>query len=196
VTEQVGSSEQHSNATQGTPAAGAFQKEIGILQKSRKEIKESLVILDTAKLRLDLLEENTVDIPVSDPFEFGEAVKGRDQTETIRLAAYLYLIARTCRDLIKDKSFNEFLCTAGYTQQDTTTLLNAFDKLADVWSTYSKIIDCLDSATWHAEPSFDQIWTALETPRRRYIRALGSYYAQLSLVLNKLRTGRGTTSGA
>lgn len=134
-------------------------------------------------MTLDLLEEATVGVPVSGPFEPSE--EGGDERETIRLAAYLYSIARTCRDIVKDESFNEFMRTKGYTQEDTTALLIAFEKLADVWSTYKKVIDRLDIASWDREPSFDRIWTALEEPRRRYIRALSAYYVQLSVVLSK-----------
>lgn len=196
MTDQPGSAGQHRKVPQGPDAAGFFQKQISILQKSKEEIQKNLAVLDAAKLTLDLLEEATVSIPVSGPFEPGEAAEGSDQRETIRLAAYLYSIARTCRDMIKDESFNEFLQTAGYTQERTTALLTAFEKLADVWSTYKKIIDCLDTATWDREPSLDRIWTALEAPRRRYIQALSVYYVELSLVLNKLRPAQGATPSA
>ena len=179
MTEQAGSGGQRWKVPQGPDAVGSF------LQKSKEEIRKNLAVLDAAKLTLDLLEEATVSIPVSGPFEPSETAEGGDERETIRVAAYLYSIARTCRDIVKDESFNEFLRTKGYTQEDTTALLTAFEKLADVWSTYKKVIDRLDIASWDREPSFDRIWTALEEPRRRYIRALSAYYVQLSVVLSK-----------
>ena len=184
MTEQAGSGGQRWKVPQGPDAVGSFQKQVSILQKSKEEIGKNLAVLDSAKLTLDLLEEATVGIPVSGPFEPSEP-EGGDERETIRLAAYLYSIARTCRDIVKDESFNEFMRTKGYTQEDTTALLTAFEKLADVWSTYKKVIDRLDIASWDREPSFDRIWTALEEPRRRYIRALSAYYVQLSVVLSK-----------
>lgn len=179
MTEQAGSAGQHWKVPQGRDAAGSF------LQKSKEEIRKNLTVLDAAKLTLDILEEATVSIPVSGPFELSETAEDGDERETIRLAAYLYSIARTCRDIVIDESFNEFLRTKGYIQEDTTALLTAFEDLANVWTTYKKLIDRLDIASWDREPSFDRIWTALEVPRRRYIRALSAYYVQLSVVLSK-----------
>jgi hypothetical protein len=179
VTEQAGSGGQLWRVPQGPDAAAFF------LQKCKEEIRKNLAVLDAAKLTPDFLEDATVSIPVSGPFEPSGTAEDGDERETIRVAAYLYSIARTCRDIVKDENFNEFLRTKGYIQKDTTALLTAFENLADVWSTYKKVIDRLDIASWDREPSFDRIWTALEVPRRKYIRALSTYYAQLSVVLSK-----------
>lgn len=193
MSEQAESGGGYWKIPQGPDATGSFRKQIGILQKSKEEIQRNLHALHEAKLTLDFLEESVVETPVSGPFESLETAQDGGPSETIRLAAYLFSIARTCRDMVEDERFNKFLLTATYTQEDTTALLTAFDSLADVWSTYKKLIEKLDFATWDREPTFDRIWSALEKPRRRYIDALSAYYVQLSVVLNKLRRSPDTT---
>lgn len=194
MTEQAGSGERHLKDLQGADAADSFLPQISLLRESKREIEVILKVLDEGKLTLDLLEQNTVDIPISDLFHPREAGENSDQGETIRLAVYLQSIALTCRDTVNDKNFNKFLQRKGYTLGNMELLLTAFENLNDVWSTYKKVIDCLDIATWDRNPSPDRIWAALEAPRRRYIRALSAYYVQLSGVLNKLRSEPGVTS--
>jgi hypothetical protein len=194
VTEQAESGKQRQQDRQDVEAVGAFREQVNVLQESKRQIKKVLRVLDEAKLPLDLLEQNTVDVPISDLFEPEKTGGNSGQGDTIRLAAYLYLIALTSRDTIKNVNFNEFLRKAGYSQASTELLLTAFENLEDVWSTYKKVIDCLDIATWDKDPSPDRIWAALEVPRRRYIRTLSAYYVQLSVVLDRLKADPDATA--
>src|SRR5260370_42108038 len=101
-----------------------------------------------------------------------------------------------CRDMVTEETFNEFLRAVGYSSGNTEVLKTAFENLADVWSTYKRLIDYLDIASWDRDPSPARIWAELEAPRRRYIRALSAYYVQLSVVLNKLGPDPGAKSSA
>lgn len=188
---QAGSDEQQRKDPQGADAAGAFTRQIDTLRESKREIGIILKVLEEARFTLDLLEQNTVDIPIPDLFEPDE---NKHQRETIRLAAYLYSMALESRNKVKDERFNKFLQTVNYNLANTELLLTTFDSLADAWSTYKKVIDCLDIAAWDREPSPDRIWAALEAPRRKYILKLSAYYVQLSLLLNKLDPDTEATS--
>ena len=141
--------------------------------------------LHEAKLRLNLLEDHLVDFPGPDLLGAGRASENGGQ-EDVRLAVYLFSVARSCRDIVEDRRFNAFLRSVRYTKQNTEVLLAAFNKLADAWSAYQPLIELLDVAAWDGEPTLDQLWTALTKPRRAYIDALGAFYIQLLNVTNKL----------
>ena len=178
MTEQTGSSRQHGK---GAPdAASSFSEQINVLQEGKQDIGVILRVLHEARLPLTLLEDNLVDVPISDLSEAAKAEKNSEQEDgAVRLAVHLYSIALVCRDIVEDKRFNEFLRSARTLKENTEVLLAAFDKLADAWSAYQPLIDLLDVAAWGRNPSPDQVWTALKTPRRDYIDALGAYYMQL-----------------
>jgi hypothetical protein len=185
VTEQTGSSGQHGK---GPPdAVGSFLKEISLLQESKQDIGVILRVLHEATLSPNLLEEELVNVSVPNLSGVAKARKNSgDDDDAVRLAVYLYSIARACRDIVEEKRFNEFLRSARYTKENTEVLLAAFDKLTDAWSAYKPLLDLLDVAAWGENPSPDQIWTALKTPRRAYIDALGAYHMQILNVINIL----------
>lgn len=161
--------------------------QIAVLQEGRQEIGVILRVLHEADPAINLLENNLVDVLVPDLRGAARARSGREPAdETVRLAVYLYDIARECRNIVEDRRFNEFLRTVRYTKENTEVLLAAFNDLTDAWSAYLPVINCIDVAEWGERPSPDQIWIALKRPRRDYVDALGAYYVQLLNVINKL----------
>jgi hypothetical protein len=181
MAEQAGSSGQHGKDP--PHAADFLSKRIGVLQDAKQDIGTTLNSLHAGKLRLNRLEEHLVDVPAPD---LVGAAREDGEQEEIRLAVYLYSMARQCRDIVEDKRFNAFLQSVLYTMEHTNVLLAAFNELADAWSAYEPVIGLLDVAAWGRDPSPDQIWTALKKPRREYIDALAAYYMQLLTVINKL----------
>lgn len=183
MAEQAGLSGQHGKDP--PDAADSFSKSIGVLRDAKQDIGTTLNALHEAKLPLNLLEEHLVDVPVPDLVGADKAIQD-GEPEEIRLAVYLYSMARQCRDIVEDKPFNAFLRSVRYTKEHAEVLLAAFNKLTDAWSAYEPVIEQLDVAAWGRDPSPDQIWTALKKPRREYIDALAVYYMQLLNVIKKL----------
>jgi hypothetical protein len=68
---------------------------------------------------------------------------------------------------------------AGWRNEDEELFLRAFENLADVWSTYKRILDDLKRARWGGELSPDRVLAGLERPRRRYLAKLDAYRVQL-----------------
>jgi hypothetical protein len=184
VTESAGSSGQHWKDP--PDAASTRLQQISTLQETKRKFGVILRVLHDAKLPLNLLEDNLVDVPVSDFFETANTSRNSEQEETVRLAAHLFSIALACRDIVEDKVFNEFLRSMRYTKENTEVLLAAFENLDDAWSAYEPVIALLDVAAWDRKPSPDRVWIALKTPRRDFIVALGAYYVQLLAVIKSL----------
>lgn len=77
-------------------------------------------------------------------------------------AEYLYAGAVQCRRMARRIAGQ--LRQAGWRNEDEELFLRAFDNLADVWSTYKRILDDLKRARWGGELSPDQVLAGLERP--------------------------------
>jgi hypothetical protein len=168
VTGQSGSGEGNPKSSQDDEALRCAN----ILHAKEQTIRAVLKDLDEAVRTADLLEEKqgTGDTPGGG---------------TVTIAADLYSVVRTCRNTVRQIS--GYLHEKGWSTDDKMRIEKAFGDLAVVWTTYKRVIDQLDYARWGGTPSPDQIWAALEDPRRRYISALKGYHGQLLLVLSYLK---------
>lgn len=146
------------------------QAEMAAFQKKVQLIEKVLDVLAAGELTPDLLDLDVADVIVE-----GLAL-GPGEARSDTLAAYLYSVALECRQTVEN------FAAAGRMVSNWAVLIEAFEGLIDVWSSYRKTLSQRDIARWGAEPSPDQIWTALEGPRRRYIKALDKYLAQLLVV--------------
>jgi hypothetical protein len=99
---------------------------------------------------------------------------------TVTSAEHLYASAVLCRKVARRIAGQ--LHQAGWRMEDEELFFRAFENLADVWSTYKKILDYLKRARWDGEPSLDQVLIGLERPRRRYLAGLDAYRVQLLVV--------------
>jgi hypothetical protein len=134
---------------------------------------------------LDLLETLTSDatIPGLDP---GIAPGAGEDATQVPLAATLYEMAWESRQKAEDPQTADLLHRLGWTRREEELFLLTSDTLKDVWTTYRLILDAGRDAEWGESPSPDQIWTALESPRRRFIAALGAFVVALQLITSRL----------
>lgn len=159
------------NANQPQEAAPRpSQAEMAAFRKKVQLIEKVLDVLAAGELTPDLLDLDVADVSVE------SLALEPDEAGSDTLAAYLYSVALECLKTVQ--GFH----AAGCKINNWGILQRAFEDLIDVWSTYRKILSQGDTARWGEEPSPDQIWAALERPRRRYIKALDKYLAQLLVV--------------
>lgn len=100
-----------------------------------------------------------------------------DSLHPVTRAEYLYAGAVQCRKMARRIAGQ--LHRGGWRDEDEELFLRAFENLADVWSTYKRILDDLKRARWGGELSPDQVLAGLERPRRRYLAKLDAYRVQL-----------------
>ena len=155
-------------------------------RESAREISLVLDAIREAEQTPDLLEaEIPSDCNVSD--------NQADSFHLVTRAEYLYAGAVQCRKMAR--RIAEQLRQAGWRNEDEELFLRAFENLADVWSTYKRILDDLKRARWGGELSPDQVLAGLERPRRRYLAKLDAYRVQLLVAAEYLNRAVGYEEG-
>ena len=127
-----------------------------------------LKVIDDAEQTPDVLEKHKI-----------ETQENGAYANTVTLAAYLYSIARICRNTVRGTA--QDLYEAGWMREDAELFMLTFENLVDVWTTYKNALEDLQDASSDKESSSAR--TVLGTERRRYIEALEKYYIQLLVVL-------------
>jgi hypothetical protein len=154
-------------------------------RESAAEIALVLDAISEAEQTPDLLEMKVApDRSVTD--------NQADSSNLVTQAEYLYAGAVQCRKMARRIAGE--LRQAGWRNEDEELFFRAFENLADVWSTYKRILDDLKRARWGGELSPDQVLAGLERPRRRYLAKLDAYRVQLLVAeeyLNRLWTQGG-----
>jgi hypothetical protein len=140
--------------------------DLGYFQGNVEEIAVALDAFRDGDQTLDVLERN-------------------GPNRLISQAEYLYTLAVLCLKIVREIAAR--LHQAGWGKEDEELFLRTFENLADVWPTYKRILGSLECARWGGEPSPDQIFAALERPRRRYIIAMDAYRVQLLIVREYVR---------
>jgi hypothetical protein len=157
-----------------------FRKNVKIIAMALNAIRD----VDQAPDMLEIdvsLEHNTIDNKVGAP-------------NRVTQAEYLYTIAVVCLKTMR--RIARQLHKVGWGKEDEELFARAFENLADVWSTYKRILGDLERARWGGEPSPDQVLAGLERPRRRYLTELDAYRVQLLVVLEYLDRAMDLTAGS
>jgi hypothetical protein len=139
-------------------------------RESAREISLVLDAIREAEQTPDLLD---VEIPP----DYNASDNQVDSVHPVTRAEYLYAGAVQCRKMARRIAGQ--LRQAGWRNEDEELFLRTFENLADVWSTYKRILDDLKRARWGGELSPDQVLAGLERPRRRYLAKLDAYRVQL-----------------
>jgi hypothetical protein len=185
---EVGSLVKGLPTTPLAPSAGSTtpttSAKSSVLRENERAIHQVLRVLHDAQETPDLLERYTVEVDMPTILDGKRVETETRERNTVTLAAYLYLIARMCRNTARD--IVEDLHQAGWTRESQSVFLLAFENLVDRWTTYKSVLRDLQNARGGREPSFDHILRGLEKPRRAYIDALDAYHVQLQVVLNYL----------
>ena len=176
--QKLGSLLEHLLATPLVPSAEltspATWTESNALRENERKIRDVLKILDDAEQTPDLLE-----VDISDVLARGGVEIDTHKGEIVTLATYLYLIARECRDTVRNIA--KYLRAAGWTQTSADPFQQAFENLVDVWAVYKSVFRDLQDARWRNESSYAQV--QIGTARRRYIKALEMYDIQVLVAL-------------
>jgi hypothetical protein len=146
--------------------------------------------LPSSLLDFDYFQGNVEEIAVAldavrDGDQALDVLERNGPNRLIPQAEYLYILAVLCLKIVREIAAR--LHQAGWGKEDEELFFRTFENLADVWPTYKRILGSLECARWGGEPSPDQIFAALERPRRRYIIAMDSYRVQLLIVREYLR---------
>ena len=114
-----------------------------------------------------------------------ESGLGEQGGDTGTQAEYFFIIARECRNRIREIS--EFLHEIGWSDTSELILAQTFVELTDTWGTYKVILGTLSDARWGERPSTHDVLMGLQKPRRNFINALKVYHQQLDTVLGCVR---------
>jgi hypothetical protein len=175
VTGESGFAERNPKNPRDTAATRLSADELDFLRESERKIQAVLEVIDEAEQTPDLLELNMANVGGLDSPLDGNIVP---------LAEYLYSVSRICRNIVRSIAMS--LREAGWDEEGEIRFLRAFRKLVDRWTTYHRVLNDLNEASWGGTPSPDQVLQGLEKPRRAYIDALDAYHVQLQVVLNYL----------
>jgi hypothetical protein len=171
---------------QDSAASGSSLADVNAFRENVRTIAMVLNALREADQTPDMLE---IDVPL----EHNTIDNQVDAPNLITQAEYLYTIAVVCLKTVRRVAGQ--LQKVGWRKEDEELFSRAFENLADVWSTYKRILGDLKYARWGGESSPDQVLAALERPRRKYLTELDAYRVQLLVVLEYLDRAMDLTAG-
>jgi hypothetical protein len=187
VTEKSRLGARNPKGQRDSAASGSSLADVNTFRKNARIIAIALNDIRDADQAPDVLE---IDVPL-EHYTIDNQV---GTSNLVTQAEYLYTIAVVC--LKTTRRIAGQLHKVGWGKEDEELFTRAFENLADVWSTYKRILGDLERARWGSELAPDQILAGLERPRRRYLTELDAYRVQLLVVLEYLDRAMDLTAGS